>query len=68
MFGRRALEYDRVVAVVCGGCIDNEVLGSILRNVDDSNSKCGGAGGDRLVMTGYDVWKDFCRSFPANLR
>ena len=48
MFGRRALEYERVVAVVCGGCIDNEVLGSILRNVDDSNSMCGG--GDRLAI------------------
>ena len=53
MFGRRALEYERVVAVVCGGCIDNEVLGSILRNVDDSNSKPGG--GDRLVIRATQV-------------
>ena len=53
MFGRRAVEYERVVAVVCGGCIDNEVLGSILRNVDDSNSKPGG--GDRLVIRATQV-------------
>ena len=45
MFGQRALEYDRVVAVVCGGCIDNELLADIIRNVDESNSKT--EGGDR---------------------
>ena len=49
MFGQRALEYDRAVAVVCGGCIDNELLAEILRNVDDSNSRCGRGGGDRYL-------------------
>ena len=46
MFGQKALEYDRAVAVVCGGCIDNELLAEILRNVDESNRGRGG-GGDR---------------------
>ena len=33
--------FDRVVAVVCGGCIDREVLMEIIDKVDQSKSKLG---------------------------
>ena len=38
MFSPKALEYDRIVAVVCGGCIDTKVLFRILNDVESSPS------------------------------
>ena len=36
MFSPKALDYDRIVAVVCGGCIDTQVLLRILADVESS--------------------------------
>ena len=47
MFGQKAMQYDRAVVLVSGGSINNELLLNILRNVDESNSKCGR--GDRYL-------------------
>ena len=41
MFHEKALEYDRIVAVVCGGCIDTKELFRILTDVETSCSATG---------------------------